>query len=98
MLPKALMPCRGPRYRPAMSHCGVPISAAADNDRLPFSFPMDLTLAPTMARLRCLAFAAAPQGCARVLRMQQAHSHGVPPAFVSLSGVTAMLSAAVRKA
>ena len=51
-----------------------------------------------LARLRCMALATAPQARARVLRAQQAHRHGVPSAFVSLSGVTAMLSAAVRKA
>ncbi|MDO4592865.1 MAG: hypothetical protein Q4B46_08710 [Comamonadaceae bacterium] len=51
-----------------------------------------------MARLRCAALAAAPQSRACVLRSQRAQSHGVPSAFVSLSGVTAMLSAAVRKA
>ena len=44
------------------------------------------------------ALAAVPQACARVLRSQQAQRHGIPTTFVSLSGVTAMLSAAVRKA
>lgn len=55
-------------------------------------------LAPSAACLRRSALAAAPQACARVLRSQQAQRHGIPTAFVSLSGVTAMLSAAVRKA
>ncbi|WP_455555586.1 hypothetical protein [Comamonas sp.] len=59
---------------------------------------MNPILAPSMARLRCAALAAAPQSRACVLRSQRAQSHGVPSAFVSLSGVTAMLSAAVRKA
>ncbi|MGE8396205.1 MAG: hypothetical protein ACN6NT_01210 [Comamonas sp.] len=59
---------------------------------------MVLTHASILAHLRCLALATAPQARARVLRAQQAHHHGVPSAFVSLSGVTAMLSAAVRKA
>lgn len=54
--------------------------------------------APSAARLRRTALTAAPQACARVLRSQRAQSHGVPTAFISLSGVTAMLSAAVRKA
>ena len=59
---------------------------------------MALILAPTLADLRRCALAAAPQSRARVLQRQHAQSHGVPTAFVSLSGVTAMLSAAVRKA
>ncbi|MEG0201013.1 MAG: hypothetical protein RR718_09705 [Comamonas sp.] len=42
-----------------------------------------------------LATVQAARAC--VLRTQQALRHGVPTAFVSLSGVTAMLSAAVRK-
>ena len=59
---------------------------------------MVLLHALSLARLRCLALSAAPQSRACVLRQQHAQSHGVPSAFVSLSGVTAMLSAAVRKA
>ncbi len=55
-------------------------------------------LASFAAGLRRSALAAVPQACARALRRQQAQRHGIPTAFVSLSGVTAMLSAAVRKA
>lgn len=62
------------------------------------SFPMVVTPTPSLAHLRRCALAAAPQARACVLRAQQVQSHGVPSAFVSLSGVTAMLSAAVRKA
>ena len=50
------------------------------------------------ARLHRAALAAAPQVRACVLRALHTRRHGVPTAFVSLSGVTAMLSAAVRKA
>ncbi len=56
---------------------------------------MHTTLAPTAT---CLRLTAAPQSRACVLRRQQAQSHGVPTAFINLSGVTAMLSAAVRRA
>ena len=59
---------------------------------------MVLTHAPSLARLRRCALAAAPRARARVLRAQRALRHGVPLAFICLSGVTAMLSAAVRKA
>lgn len=59
---------------------------------------MHTTLAPTATCLRRSALIAAPQSRACVLRRQQAQSHGVPTAFISLSGVTAMLSAAVRRA
>ncbi|MBQ0131258.1 MAG: hypothetical protein KBT18_03525 [Comamonas sp.] len=58
--------------------------------------PRCLTL--TAADLRRTALLAAPQSRAGVLRIQHAQSRGVPLAFVCLSGVTAMLSAAVRKA
>ncbi|WP_211233746.1 hypothetical protein [Comamonas composti] len=47
--------------------------------------------------LRRTAFAV-PQACGRAVRMQRTLRHGVPTVFVSLSGVTAMLSAAVRAA
>lgn len=50
------------------------------------------------ARLRRLALAAQPWARACVLRALHARRHGIPTAFVSLSGVTAMLSAAVRMA
>jgi len=50
------------------------------------------------ARPRRAALAAVPQVRACVLRALHTRRHGVPTAFVSLSGVTAMLSAAVRKA
>jgi uncharacterized membrane protein len=50
----------------------------------------------TAARLRRFALIAEPASRACVLR--SLHSHGIPTAFVSLSGVTAMLSAAVRAA
>lgn len=59
---------------------------------------MHCTHTYTLSRLRCEALAPAPASRACVLRQQQAQSHGVPTAFISLSGVTAMLSAAVRKA
>ena len=52
----------------------------------------------SLTRLRCNALAAAPQSRVCVLRAQHAQSRGVPLTFVCLSGVTAMLSAAVRKA
>ena len=54
-------------------------------------------LTPT-AHLRRAAFTAAPLARASVLRALHTQRHGVPTAFLSLSGVTAMLSAAVRKA
>lgn len=60
--------------------------------------PMVCTLLPLSARLRRAALAAVPQVRACVLRALHTRRHGVPTAFVSLSGVTAMLSAAVRKA
>ena len=50
------------------------------------------------ARLRRFALTAELAACARVLRALHTRRHGVPTAFVSLSGVTAMLSAAVRMA
>jgi len=71
---------------------------AGDNHALEFDHTMYCTSAPSLACLRRSALTAAPQARAAVLRAQCAQSHGVPPAFVSLSGVTAMLSAAVRKA
>ncbi|MBP9941204.1 MAG: hypothetical protein RR650_01335 [Comamonas sp.] len=58
---------------------------------------MHSTLAPSATALRRTALTAAPLSRACVLRRQHAQSHGVPTAFISLSGVTAMLSAAVRK-
>ncbi|WP_240466892.1 hypothetical protein [Comamonas sp. lk] len=55
-----------------------------------------ITQSPAARLLRTsLATVQAARAC--VLRTQQALRHGVPTAFVSLSGVTAMLSAAVRK-
>ena len=98
MLTKAPMPCAVPRYRTQCRtllcrHRGLEIMRA-----FALLFPMVLTHAPLLARLRRCALAAAPQARACVLRAQQVQSHGVPSAFVSLSGVTAMLSAAVRKA
>ena len=80
-----------------MSHCRVPASASHHNGAFTSFLPMVSTLAPTLAGLRLAAFAQVPQSCARVLRHQRTRRHGVPTAFVSLSGVTAMLSAAVRK-
>ena len=59
---------------------------------------MDCTHFSPSAPLRRAALAAAPQACARALRALHTRRHGIPTAFVSLSGVTAMLSAAVRKA
>lgn len=52
----------------------------------------------TAARLRRFALTAEPAARACVLRALHTRRHGVPTAFVSLSGVTAMLSAAVRMA
>nr|WP_237704396.1 MULTISPECIES: hypothetical protein [Comamonas] len=52
----------------------------------------------TAARLRRSALAAELSARACVLRALHTRRHGIPTAFVSLSGVTAMLSAAVRKA
>ena len=52
----------------------------------------------TAARLRRFALAAELSARACVLRALHTRRHGIPTAFVSLSGVTAMLSAAVRKA
>ena len=52
----------------------------------------------TAARLRRFALTAEPAARACVLRALHTRRHGVPTAFVSLSGVTAMLSAAVRAA
>ena len=59
---------------------------------------MDCTHFSTAARLRCLALTAEPAARACVLRALHTRRHGIPTAFVSLSGVTAMLSAAVRMA
>lgn len=52
----------------------------------------------TAARLRRFALIAEPAARACVLRARHTCRHGIPTAFVSLSGVTAMLSAAVRVA
>ncbi|MBV8249260.1 MAG: hypothetical protein JO200_12505 [Comamonas sp.] len=52
----------------------------------------------TAARLRRFALMAEPAARACVLRALHTRRHGIPTAFVSLSGVTAMLSAAVRTA
>lgn len=52
----------------------------------------------TAARLRRSALAAEQPARACVLRALHTRRHGIPTAFVSLSGVTAMLSAAVRMA
>ncbi|MDL5036056.1 hypothetical protein [Comamonas resistens] len=52
----------------------------------------------TAARLRRSALAAELPARACVLRALHTLRHGIPTAFVSLSGVTAMLSAAVRMA
>ena len=52
----------------------------------------------TAARLRRFALTAEPAARACVLRALHTRRHGIPTAFVSLSGVTAMLSAAVRTA
>ena len=60
--------------------------------------PMACTQPTSFARLHRAAPAAAPLVRACVLRALHTRRHGVPTAFVSLSGVTAMLSAAVRKA
>ena len=52
----------------------------------------------TAARLRRFALQAELPACGCVLRALHTRRHGIPTAFVSLSGVTAMLSAAVRAA
>ena len=52
----------------------------------------------TAARLRRSALIAELSACGRALRALHTRRHGIPTAFVSLSGVTAMLSAAVRAA
>ncbi len=52
----------------------------------------------TTARLRRFALVAELPARARALRALHTCRHGIPTAFVSLSGVTAMLSAAVRMA
>ncbi|GGH62673.1 hypothetical protein GCM10010975_27650 [Comamonas phosphati] len=59
---------------------------------------MACTHLSTAAHLRRLALAAQPCARACVLRALHTRRHGIPTAFVSLSGVTAMLSAAVRTA
>ena len=59
---------------------------------------MDRTFLPFAAALCRAAFVAAPQVRACARRVQRTRRHGVPTAFISLSGVTAMLSAAVRMA
>jgi len=69
------------------------IIAASD-----FLLPMACTHLSTAARLRRLALAGEPCARACVLRALHTRRHGIPTAFVSLSGVTAMLSAAVRMA
>lgn len=89
---------QGLRPLPRMPHRRVPKSGGGDNRRFSLSSSMVHTPASSAACLRRAAQSAAPQSRACVLRRQQAQSHGVPSAFVSLSGVTAMLSAAVRKA
>ncbi len=63
-----------------------------------FLLPMACTHLSTAARLRRLALAGEPCARACVLRALHTRRHGIPTAFVSLSGVTAMLSAAVRMA
>ena len=52
----------------------------------------------TAAHLRRFALMAELPACGRALRALHTRRHGIPTAFVSLSGVTAMLSAAVRMA
>ena len=59
---------------------------------------MACTHLSTAARLRRFAFTAQLPARACVLRALHTRRHGIPTAFVSLSGVTAMLSAAVRAA
>ena len=61
-------------------------------------YTMACTYQSPAARLRRTPLLAVLPARACVLRTQQTLRHGVPTAFVSLSGVTAMLSAAVRKA
>jgi len=64
-----------------------------------FEFPaMACTHFLNAVRLRLTLLTKVLAACARVLRAQQTQRHGMPTAFVSLSGVTAMLSAAVRMA
>ena len=62
-----------------------------------FSLPMACIHFTSTAHLRRAAFTAASLVRACVLRALQTQRHGMPTAFVSLSGVTAMLSSAVRK-
>jgi len=81
-----------------MPHWRVPKYTPHHNCALIVFHPMAHTLATPLTGLRLATFATVPQACARALRRQQAQRHGIPTAFVSLSGVTAMLSAAVRKA
>ncbi len=56
-----------------------------------------MSLSPA-ARLRRTSFVVVLLACARVLRNMQTRRLGIPTAFVSLSGVTAMLATAVRMA
>lgn len=59
---------------------------------------MACTHLSTAARLRRFALMAELPARACMLRELHTRRHGIPTAFVSLSGVTAMLSAAVRMA
>ncbi|QXZ11225.1 hypothetical protein KUF54_00480 [Comamonas sp. Y33R10-2] len=59
---------------------------------------MACTHLSTAARLRRFALIAELPARACALRKLHTRRHGIPTAFVSLSGVTAMLSAAVRMA
>ena len=59
---------------------------------------MACTHLSTAARLRRFALIAELPARACALRKLHTCRHGIPTAFVSLSGVTAMLSAAVRTA
>lgn len=114
MLPKGTMPCaaarnqtrltplvvHGQQHTRAKPQPGMSESLTHHNgaQRMPSLVSIAPTQAPLLASLRRCAFTAAPQARACVLRRQRAQRHGVPTAFVSLSGVTAMLSTAVRKA
>lgn len=76
----------------------APARAARHNRGSDIFLAMACLHLSTAARLRRSALAAELPARACVLRALHTRRHGIPTAFVSLSGVTAMLSAAVRKA